>query len=121
MNPTDTTAKQTATPPPPGIPVGVWITRCQVFQLADGSYLLKPKKPIMRASAKETSRATGLSCKTLARLAEAGFIRCCKPTERLIMYYPAEVEAFIRETEKDPDYWTPERRRQYGLGRVGKP
>ena len=101
--------------------VGVWVTRCQVLKLADGSFLLKPKKPVLRASAQETAKATGVSRKTLARLAEAGFIRCAKITDRLPMYYPAEVEAFIRSTEKDPDYWTLERKKQYELGRIGKP
>lgn len=119
MNTTEATPEKAT--PLPGIPVGTWITRCQVFALADGSYLLKPKKPVLRASARDTAKATGISAKTLARLAEAGFVRCCRPTERLPMYYPAEVEAFIRVTERDPDYWTPERRRQYGLGRVRRP
>lgn len=117
---TTTEATPEKATPLPGIPVGVWITRCQVFALADGSFLLKPKRPVLRAGAKDTSKLTGLSSKTLARLAEAGFIRCCWPTARMPMYYPAEVEAFIRETEKDPDYWTSERRRQYGLGRLRK-
>ena len=109
----DSSSKQTD----PGLPVGVWITRCQIFQLADGSYLLKPKRPKLRASARETAKATGVSCKTLARLAESGFIRCARITDRLPMYYPAEVEAFIRQTEQDPDYWTKDRKKQYGLGR----
>jgi hypothetical protein len=85
--------------------------------LADGSILLKPQKPELRATARQTAKQTHISQKTLARLAESGFIRCARVTPGLILYYPAEVEAFIKTVEENPDFWTPERRRQYGLAR----
>ena len=99
---------------------GLWYFPPLVMQLADGSYLLKPGRPIQRATARETAKMTKLSPKTLARLAEAGFIRRAMPTPRLPMYFPAEVIRFIRQTEKDPDFWTEERRKQFGLARLRK-
>ncbi len=66
---------------------GLWYFPPLVMQLADGSYLLKPGRPIQRATARETAKMTKLSPKTLARLAEAGFIRRAMPTPMLPMYY----------------------------------
>ncbi len=104
--------------PPHG---GTWVPRYLSLLLADGSILLKPQKPVLRVSAKQAAKMTHTSVQTLARLADSGFIRCSRPTDKLRMYYPGEIEEFIRKTEEDPDFWTPERRRQYGLARKKKP
>jgi hypothetical protein len=105
--------------PETATPQGTWVPRYLMLQLADGSILMKPQKPELRSNAKQTSRMTGVSQKTLARLAESGFIRCASitPGSGLRLYYPGEVEAFIKKVEDDPDFWTPARRAQYGLAR----
>jgi hypothetical protein len=111
------------TPPPentPSAPDGCWIIPYLHLKLADGSILIKPQKPILRASAKVTAKLTHVSPRTLARLAESGFIRCCFSTPDLRLYYPAEVEAFLEKTTSDPDFWTPARRAQYGWAREKK-
>jgi hypothetical protein len=100
---------------------GTWVPRYLPLMLADGSILLKPQKPVLRVPAKKAAKMTHMSVQTLARLADSGFIRCSRPTDKLRLYYPAEIEEFIRRTEEDPDFWTPERRRQYGLARNRKP
>lgn len=100
-------------------PQGTWVPRYLTLMLADGSILLKPQKPELRATARQTAKQTHISQKTLARLAESGFIRCARvtPGNGLLLYYPAEVETFIKTVEEDPDFWTPARRSQYGLAR----
>jgi hypothetical protein len=100
-------------------PQGTWVPRYLTLMLADGSILMKPQKPELRSTAKQTAKMTGVSQKTLARLAESGFIRCAPvtPGSGLRLYYPAEVEAFIKTVEEDPDFWTPARCAQYGLAR----
>ncbi len=75
--------------------------------------LLKPQKPVRRGTAKQVSKWTGIPKKCLRRLAQSGFIRESRPTINTIFYYPAEIEDFIQQTEQDPDFWTPQRRREY--------
>lgn len=91
----------------------VWYTPNRVMALADGSFLIKPLKPILRATATRTSALTGVSLKNLRILAEAGFIRVSRPTPGTSFFYPGEIEAFILQTEEDPDFWTKVRRATY--------
>lgn len=83
----------------------VWYVPAIVMKLAGGEFLVKTGKPIMRTTAKQTSKLTGISLKNLRILAEAGFIRCARPTPGTAFFYPAEVEAFIQRTEAEPDFW----------------
>jgi hypothetical protein len=90
-----------------------WYTPSIVLRLAGGETLIKPGKPVQRGTARQVSKWTGISTKTLDRLAEAGFIRASKPTPWLLFYYPAEVEEFIAKTEADPDFWSRHKRQAY--------
>lgn len=90
-----------------------WIIHAQVVQLGDGSLLIKPQKPRLRAPAKLTSRLTGISLKNLRILSESGFIRCAKPSPGTCFYYPLEIEDFIQQTEADPAFWSKVRRATY--------
>jgi hypothetical protein len=104
-------------PPDPSIPPGckesVWVIHAKVLHLADGSFLIKPLKPVLRATAKRTAELTGVSLKKLRVLAEAGFIRVARPTLGSTFYYPQEIEAFILQTEADPDFWNKVRTATY--------
>jgi hypothetical protein len=104
-------------PPPTELPQGSWIISYLELKLADGTILLKPQKPIFRASSKVTAKLTHVSQRTLVRLAESGFISCLKSCPGTRLYHPAEVEAFLQRTIDEPDFWTPARRRQYGMAR----
>lgn len=94
-------------------PQSVWFTPTRVMELPDGSILIKRGKPIQRATSTETSKWTGISLKNLRILADAGFIRCARPTLGSAFYYPGEIEEFIRRTEEDPAFWTKVRRDAY--------
>lgn len=94
-------------------PEAVWFTPTRVMELPDGSILIKRGKPIQRANARTTSRMTGVSLRTLRILADVGYIRCARPAPGSVFYYPAEVEAFIRQTEDDPAFWSKVRRDAY--------
>lgn len=100
-----------------GVP---WYIPTITLHLADGSTLIKPCKAIQRAQAKTTAKYFGISTRTLSLLAEAGEIRSSRVSPSLTFYYPGEIEDFIKKMEENPDYWTPQRRRQYGLVRAGK-
>jgi len=90
-----------------------WIVPCLRMRLPDGSYLIKTSKPVLRATSSQTAKITGVSKKNLALLADVGYIRRARPTPHTVFYYPGEVEAFIRKTEEDPDFWTQARRDAY--------
>lgn len=91
----------------------LWFTPTLVMRLADGSVLLKPGKPIIRATSNQTAKWTGISKKNLKILAEIGYIRQCRPTPSCVLYYPAEVEEFITATEQDLNFWDQVRLKAY--------
>lgn len=92
---------------------GPWYVPKIWLRLADGSWILKFGKPVQRATSSQVAKWTGISKKNLRLLAEAGFIRECRPTPWSLFYYPAEVEDFILKTEADPDFWNKVRRDTY--------
>lgn len=101
------------TDPDQNSPQIVWFTPNRVMELPDGSILIKRGKPVQRVTATVTSKLTGVSLKNLRILAEAGFIRCARPTPGSAFYYPGEIEIFIQKTEDDPAFWTKVRRDTY--------
>jgi len=84
-----------------------------VMKLADGSYIVRPGKPVTRASATKTSKWCGISTANLRRLADAGYIRRGWSGPGVSYYYPAEVESFLLKTEAEADFWTEVRRNVY--------
>jgi len=100
-------------PTPPTVCPGHWYLPHLELKLADGSILIKPLKPVRRGTSNQVSKWTGIPKKCLRRLAQSGFIREARPGINTLFYYPAEVEEFIRATEADTDFWTPQRRREY--------
>jgi hypothetical protein len=100
-------------PPAPTAPEGTWIIPGKWLHLADGTWWLKPCRPVQRCSATQTAKITGVSRKILANLAEAGLIRRAMISPVVYHYYLADVEAFINATVEDPTYWTPERLKAY--------
>ena len=110
MNATPMQIAPTPPLPEPEIP---WIIPALRLHLADGSTLVRPCKAVQRGTAVQVAKWTGVSTKTLARLAEAGFIRASKPTPWLLLYYPGEIEEFIVKTEADPDFWSKVKRAAY--------
>lgn len=97
-----------------------WHIPVLTLHLADGSSLMKPQKAIQRGQAKQVAKAFGISLRTLSLLAEAGHIRAARVGPQLTFYYPGEIDEFFAKMEREPDYWTPQRRREYGLIRGGK-
>lgn len=99
--------------PPHADPGETWLVPAVKLMLADGSCLIKPGRPVLRATSNRTAQLTGVSKKNLSLLAEVGYIRRARPTPQTVFYYPGEVEEFIRQTEEDPDFWNDVRRKAY--------
>jgi hypothetical protein len=112
----------TAAPDPDDDPLKdvPWYFPTIKMKLADGTYLLKPGKPIQRAVSTVVAKAFNVSPRTLKRLAESGHIRDAQVTPQLVFYYPGEIEEFFRKMEENPGYWTAQRRREYGLLRAAE-
>lgn len=94
-----------------------WIIPAITVQLPDGSTLVKPGKAIQRANSSRTSAITGVHRKTLTALADCGLIRRERPSPGQVFYYPADVEALLRQTSEDPDFWTTVRTRAFLTGK----
>ncbi len=92
-----------------------WYFPTTRMTLADGTVMLKAGKPYQRGTAGKVAKAFGVSSRTLGRLAESGHIRAAKVTPQIVLYYPGEIESFIRTVEENPDYWDAKRRREYSL------
>lgn len=114
---TETSVPSTTDDPLKKIP---WYIPTTTVQFADGSTLVKPGKAIQRGTAKQVARAFGVSTRTLSRLAEAGIIRQARLSPQVTFYYPGEIQAFMDETEANPDHWNEKRLREYGLARAVK-
>jgi len=97
-----------------------WYIPAVTVQFADGSTLVKPGKAVQRVQMPVASRMFGLSGRTLSRLAEAGYLRCARPSPSVKFFYPAEIEAFLKLTEENPGFWDSQRRVEYGLRRTGE-
>lgn len=95
---------------------GTWIIPAKVTHLPDGSTLLKPCPAILRSTASQTTVLTGVHRKTLAALADCGLIRRERPSPNQSFYYPADVEALLRQTREDPDFWNEVRTKAYLRG-----
>lgn len=94
----------------------MWFIPTNIVQLADGTTMVKPGKAVLRASPMFTEKQTGVSMKSLSKLADCGLIRRMNPTPGKIWYYPQEVIALIKRTEEDPDFWDKVRRQAYITG-----
>lgn len=104
--------------PKPKTPEPHYYIPAKRIQLPDGSTLIKPGKAIQRCKTSEASRMLGIHTKVLHALADCGLITRASPSPGSHFFYPAEVEAFIRQTEADPDYWTRVRRIAYLKGQT---
>lgn len=96
---------------------GLWYFPVRCCALGDGTYRLVPGRPVRRGTSSQVSKATGVHRKVLHALADCGLIRRARPSPNTAFFYFAEVEALIRETEADPDYWNRVRRDAYLSGR----
>ena len=94
-----------------------WYVPHLIVTLADGTFMLRPQKPVQQVVAMRAAKMFSISTRTLARLAESGHIRAAKISPQITLYFPAEIHAFILEMIENPDYWTAKRRREYGMAR----
>lgn len=95
---------------------GAWIIPAKVLKLPDGSFRIIPGRPVHRVAVADAVRITGIAAKVLNRLADCGFLRRARPSPGKSYFYPAEVEAFVRRTEEDPEFWSRVRRHCYMSG-----
>ncbi|MBK1884141.1 hypothetical protein JIN85_17100 [Luteolibacter pohnpeiensis] len=93
-----------------------WVVPAKTVALGDGTFLIKPGKPVLRARATVVANMTGISLRTLCALADCGLIRRVSPSPRNPLYYPGEVEALLARTEAEPDFWNDVRSKAFLTG-----
>ena len=78
----------------------------------DGSYLLKPGKPLSRLSLREAAKRTGLSRTTIYRLWDCGLVRGERPSPRKIYVFLDSLEEHLNKTQ-DGEFWVDARKKQF--------
>ena len=83
---------------------GHWVFPAVKTKLPDGRWLIAPGEPQLRVRTAEAVRMTGLSSKTLHRLADAGFVRRVTMSAHIVFWWPGEIEAMIERAASDDGF-----------------
>jgi excisionase family DNA binding protein len=86
-----------------------------VVPQADGSFLIRPGKPVpgrAKLSIMDAAKKTGLSKATIYRLYDSGLIQGERPSPKKIWIYLDSLQAHLEKCG-DPEVWTPEMREQF--------
>ena len=78
----------------------------------DGSFLLRPGKPLMRLSLREAARRTGLSRTTIYRLWDCGLVEGERPSPRKIYVFAHSLDEHLKRT-RDAEFWGAARIKQF--------
>lgn len=85
----------------------------------DGSYLLKPGKPLSRLSLREAAKRTGLSRTTIYRLWDCGLVKGERPSPRKIYIFVDSLEEHLKRTQ-DSEYWGEAERKRFAKAEMVK-
>lgn len=77
----------------------------------DGSFVIRPGKPVEKLSLRQAARKTGLSRTTIYRLYDAGFIKGDRLSPRKIFIFADSLEAHLKSCRENPEFWEQEDRR----------
>ena len=94
-----------------------WVIPAISVQLPDGSTLVKPGKAIQRATIQRAAKITGVHRKTLHALADCGLLRRERPSPGQSFFYPGEIEALLKKTAEDPEFWNTVRTKAFLSGK----
>lgn len=94
-----------------------WYIPAIVLSAGDGTYIIKPGRPIQRGNAEQVARATGVHRKVLHRLADIGLLSRERPTPFTSVFYFAEVENLLERTKTEPNFWDEIKREAYLSGK----
>ncbi|MEW6306164.1 MAG: hypothetical protein AB1705_22075 [Verrucomicrobiota bacterium] len=70
----------------------------------DGTYVVKPGRPVERLTVKQAARRAGCSIFTIYRLYEMDILQGERPSPRKILIYADSLERHLAAT-RDPEYW----------------
>lgn len=84
----------------------------EVVPMGDGTFNVRPGKPVVKCSVTQACRITGLKRDNIYKLIDADMIEFERPSPRKVVVY---LESLIDHQRRspDPDYWTEERRLKY--------
>ncbi len=91
-----------------------------VIPQGDGTYLLKPGKPILgrrRLTVGQAAARAGVSEDTVLRLYDSGFVEGERPSPRKTLIFEDSLDAHLQAT-RDREFWESTDRRQLYLSKV---
>ncbi len=88
------------------------LTACDVVRMGDGSFHVVPRRPQSKMTIKEAARIAHYSRDTIYRLSHSGFVTGERQSPRKILIDVESLQAHL-EAVREPEFWTPERRRRY--------
>ena len=86
-----------------------------VILQGDGSYLVRPGKPIAgreKITVREAVRRCGTSKQTWVRLYEAGLVEGERPSPRKTLLFVDSIQKHLKASE-DPEFWDEPRRKTF--------
>lgn len=94
-----------------------WYIPAVVLSAGDGTYIIKPGRPIQRGNAETVAKATGVHRKVLHRLADIGLLSRERPTPFTSFFYFSEVEKLLERTRMEPNFWDDVKKEAYLSGK----
>ncbi|MEW6307116.1 MAG: helix-turn-helix domain-containing protein [Verrucomicrobiota bacterium] len=96
-----------AAPEPPVAPPCTFVPVVQ--SQGDGTFVIKPGKPIERVSVRDAAHRAGVSKHTIYRLIDAGMLESERPSPNKLLVRGDSLERHLAAT-RDPEYWAARRR-----------
>jgi hypothetical protein len=76
-----------------------------VVPQGDGSFIVRPGKPVVKLSLRDAAKRTGLSRTTVYRLYDSGLVKGERPSPRKIFVYADSLEEHLRKSQ-DAEFWS---------------
>lgn len=90
--------------PDPAAPATLSFSAPVCLPQGDGSFLIKPGRPVLKITVKQAAARAGVSVWTIYRLIEGGFIEAGHPSPGRITVVSESLEKHLA-TARDPEFW----------------
>ena len=98
--------------PPPDTAQLMLFAAPEVVRLPDGTFNVRPSKPVVKCSVRQAARITGTKRCNIYKLIEAGMIEFERPSPRKLLVFLESLTEHLAAS-KQADYWTADRRLKY--------
>lgn len=71
----------------------------------DGSFLIRPGKPVEKLTLAQAAKRSGLSRSTIYRLYDAGFLKGERLSPRKIFVFADSISDHLKACRENPEFW----------------